>query len=348
MANYTTANLVKAQIALQGAMANADRRFRMPEVWKAFIRNAQNFIPDVASLRTREDRAVEANYFLRKSRALGSARTHNHTGTHGDSDVLTPNFATKTDKFAMSLKQADNSIYSLQDELDNEYLNTVANFMEGLDELASDTLVNNLTGVNTATLNGSFNSANDVYEIDWDLTANGMLAAQTAKTVMDINKWQGGNLIVFCDSVAFTKFQTSAAQGAQNSTNYSFQFSGLEFIHDPSLTAKALDIDAGYINGFFIVVPAGTFGALDWIPKQNREGKVTSVNTYSSFVNPFDGLRYALHTYETRADGSSVNGMTQDVITQFEVSLDVALEVAPLSTADATPVFAFALVNTLS
>ncbi len=346
MANYTTANLVKAQVALQQAFATQDRRFRNPEVWKAFVASGDAMIPNIAQLRTREDRAVEANYYKRSSRALGSARAHNHTGVHGDSGVLTPTFATYSDKFSMTLKQTDTSV--LQDQLNNEYMNVVANFMEGLDDVASDALVNNRTGVNVAAVNGSFDGTNDVYEIDYTLTDNAMLAMQTAKTVMDINKYQGSSLMFFCDSISFMKFQVAAAQGAQNSTNYSFQFSGVEFIHDPSLTAKAAAIDASYTLGFFEVVAKGTIGALTWIPKQNREGRTTSVNQYSSFVNPYDGLQYALHTYETRADGTSVNGYTQDVVTEFEVSLDAALELAPLSTADETVVFAFALVETAS
>jgi hypothetical protein len=342
MANYTTANLVKAQIALSGAMAKQDTRFRDPAVWKLFVSNTEQFMPNAKNLRTREDRTLEANYFKRSSRSLGSARAHNHTGAKGDSGTLTPTWATKSDKFTMSLKQADISIYSKQEQLDNEFLNTVANFMEGLDGVASDKLLASRTGVNTATAEGTFDATNDVFEITE--TTNGLRAAQIAKMVMDINKYQGVPLVFVCDSIAFNKFMYAAAQGASNATNYSFQFMGLTFIHDPSLTAKAAVIDATYVKGFWEVVPQNTVGVLDWIPQQNRKGEETSVNIYSSFLNPIDGLQYALHTYEARADGSATNGYTQDVTTEFEVSIDVALEVAPLSTATETPIFAFALV----
>jgi len=68
------------------------------------------------------------------------------------------------------------------------------------------------------------------------------------------------------------------------------------------------------------------------------------VNIYGSILNPVDGLQYAIHSYEQRANGTSVNGYTQDVLTEVEVSLDVALQHAPLSTAGETPLMAFALV----
>ena len=65
---------------------------------------------------------------------------------------------------------------------------------------------------------------------------------------------------------------------------------------------------------------------------------------YGSLANPVDGLQYGVHMYETRADGTAVNGYTQDVLTEVEVSIDIALEKAPLSVAGASPIHAFALV----
>jgi len=65
---------------------------------------------------------------------------------------------------------------------------------------------------------------------------------------------------------------------------------------------------------------------------------------YSSLINPIDGRTYAVHSYETRADDSANNGFTQDVVTQFEVSIDLAPELAPLTTADETVLQAVALI----
>ncbi len=342
MANYTASNLVKAQLMLNGAMASQDTRFRDPAVWKLFVQGSNTFIPNIAELRTREDRAVEASYMKRSQRALGTGRTHNHTGSSGDSGVLTPSFTTYKDQFSITLKQSDNSILTAQQMLDNEIVNSFANFMEGLDGLASDKLVASRTGVNIATNEGTFDTTNDVYEIVD--TTNGLRAMQIARIVMDINKFQNVELVAVCDSISYGKFLYQAAQGAQNATNTSFQFMNMTFVHDPSLTAKAALIDAGYTKGFWHLVPAGTVGALNWIPKQNRMGHEDTEGIYSSILNPFDGVQYAVHMYRERANGTTVNGYTQDVITQFEVSLDVALEVAPLSTATASTIFAFALV----
>lgn len=340
MPNYTLANLVKAQAKLNGAFANADKRFRDPAVFKAFIQSAPSFLPDYEMLRKREDRAVEANYFVRQSRALGTGRSHNHTGSSGDSGVLTPSWTTYNDKFSFTLKQADNSVFDAVEEQNERLLNVIANFADGLDGVAATYAFANRSGVNNAAAEGTFNTTNDAFEIT-DAT-NGNRAIQITRMVMDINKYQGGMFTILCDSISFNKFLFGAAQGAQNATNFSFQYQGVNFVHAPQLTAAAAALS--YTKGFWVAVQEGMIGALPWIPVQNRTGVQTMVNTYGSILNPVDGLQYAVHSYEARANGTSVNGYTQDVLTEVEVSLDVALQHAPLSVASETPLLAFALV----
>ncbi|MNT64624.1 hypothetical protein D3C72_2025390 [compost metagenome] len=51
-------------------------------------------------------------------------------------------------------------------------------------------------------------------------------------------------------------------------------------------------------------------------------------------TDPFGtGLEFAVHGYSQRADTSGVNGDTQDVVMEFEVSIDLSPKVAPLSQA---------------
>lgn len=342
MANYSTANLVKAQLKLQGAFASQDSRFRDPAVWKLYLSNSENFFPDYKTLRTRDDRALEANYFKRSKRAIGTTYSHNHTGSRGDSGTLAPTWAIASDPFSRSLKQADNSIYTQAEQLNNDFLQSIANLLEGLDDKAVDHAFANKTGVNIATAEGTFDATNDVFEITESTKGN--QAIQITKMVLDINKYQGTVLNIVCDSIAFNKFLFLAAQGAQNATNYSFQFMGVKFIHAPQLTAKAVALDASYTKGFWLAIPENTIGALTWIPSQNRTGVETSVNMYSSIFNPFDGQTYAVHSYEERADATAANGFVQDVVTQVQVFISYALETAPLSTATESTIFAFALV----
>jgi len=339
MPNYIPSNLAKAQARLFGRFQASELRFRMPATFQKFVEGAPIMIPNIADLRTREDRTVEAYYRTRNAQALGSARAFNHTGTRGDSAVLSPTFATYTADFKTSLKQADNNIYSLQEMLSNEIETKVADFAEGLEAAATAHLFSNRSGVNNATVEGTFNGTNDAFEITD--TTNGERAIQITKQTMDINKY-ATNLVIFCDTIAFNKFEKQANQGTGNSENLSFQFSNVEFVHSPNLNASASGLS--YTNGFWIAVPMGDIAALDWIPIQNRQGIVTQQNVYSSIINPVDGLTYALHTYEERADEQASNGQTQDLVTEYELSIDIALENAPLTTANETSLQAFALV----
>jgi len=340
MANRTTANLVKAQAKLIGAFQNAELRFRYPATYLALRAMAPIMFPNYDVLRTREDRTVETNFAARSSRALGSARTHNHTGSKGDTSTLTPTWASYTDKFNMSLKQADISIYNADEQMFQELSNSISNFMEGYETAATAYLFNNRSGVNTATAEGTFDATDDVFEI---VEAKESRAIQITKIAMDANKYVGG-MTIFCDSISYAKFEYQAAQGISNATNLSFQFGGVTFIHSVELGALGAALVSAYAKGFWIVVPNGMVATLPWIPKQNREGVVTKENEYSNILNPIDGESYALHSYETRADDSANNGYTQDVVTQYEISQDLSFAKAPLTTASATPILAYAIV----
>lgn len=341
MANYTLSNLVKAQIKVAGEFANNDSRYRTPAIFLLFLGQANNFFPKANEMRTSEKRQVEANYFKRTSSTLStSGRTHNHTGTHGDSGTMAISWTTYSATFSTSLKQADSSTFNFQEQFNNEIRQKVIDFANGFDEVSSTFLFDNRSGVNTAAVKGTFNTTDDVYRITQ--SSYGTESMTITKVVMDINKYQNSRIAIVCDSISYTTFLQQAAQGASNATNTSFQFMGTYFVHDPSLTAKAAALNAIYNKGFWLAVPDDYIGVLDWIPKQNRQTVETSVNMYGNFRNPVDGLLYAAHSYETRADGTATNGETQDVVTQMELSIDLSFNHAPSSVTDETPIQAFA------
>ncbi len=341
MANRTTANLVKAQAKLIGAFQAGELRYRYPATYLALRAMSAIMFPNYDVLRTREDRTVETNYLARAKRALGTGgRTHNHTKTKADTAIMTPSWSTFDDGFNMSLKQADNSLYNLDEQMFHEMSNIIANFMEGYETQATNYLFNNRSGVNIATAEGTFDATDDVFEI---AEAKETRAIQITKIAMDANKYPTG-LTVFCDSISYAKFEFQAAQGASNQTNLSFQFNGVTFIHSVELGALAAGLVSAYSKGFWLVVPNGMVGTLPWIPKQNRQGVETKENIYSNIINPVDGEVYAVHSYETRADDTANNGYTQDVVTQYQISQDLAFVKAPLTTASETPILAFAIV----
>jgi len=342
MANHTTANLVKAQIALMSEFAENERRFRIPAVFNLFnSTDARRMFPNYDTLKTAVNRSIEANYFLRTSRTVSTGGiTHDHTGSTGDSGTLTPTWIPYSINFSMTIKQPNISLWDWQQMFNDNIINSVADFAEEFDEASSNHLFNNRTQVNTATNDGSFNGVTFTYEISE--AGVGARAVQISKLVMDVNKYQNQMMDVVCDTISYAKFEAQANQGTGNSTNTSFQFTGVTFIHDPELTTSAAAL--GYTTGYWEFVPRGTVSALPWIPLQNRNNVETKENKYGQFQNPVDGLTYGTHQYVDRVDGSAVNGQTQDVAEQTQLFQFLALENAPLSTANASTIFAFAYV----
>ena len=343
MANFATAALVKAQAKLIGKFQAGELRYRVPAVHKLFLENTSIMIPDYESLKTRDDRAVETNFFTRTSRALGSGRSHNHTGAQGDSSTLTPSWTTYNDDFVSLIKEADNKLYSFEELHMSKMENAIANFMEGLETVAHDYLFANRSGVNVATADGTFDATDDTFEITESAAGDNAIAI--TKMVMDVNKYQGTGFVIVADSIAYRKFWSQMNQGAGNATNTEFQFGDIRIIHDPKLTADAAGLASAYSKGYWIAVPEGSVAALPWIPIQNRQGReFGQIANYGAIINPVDNVQYAVHTYMDGANGSSLGGYTQDVKIETEISLDIAYEHAPLSTASETPLLAFALV----
>jgi hypothetical protein len=141
MANYADSNLAVGQAKLTQAFQNGELRYREPVIWKSLLANQPFSTPNYEALRTREDRAYQVDFFNRTSVALGSTRSGSHTGTQGDTSLVTPSFATSTRDFYTSLKQADRSTRTLQEELNNELQNSAIDMIEGQNQDAADFLL---------------------------------------------------------------------------------------------------------------------------------------------------------------------------------------------------------------
>jgi len=342
MANRSKANLVKAQAKLLAQFQSSELRYRFPATYLAIRAMSIIMFPNYDTLRVREDRTIETNFAMRAKRTLGSARTHNHTGVKADTETLTPTWSTYLDKFKMSLKQSDNSLYDAQEQMNQEISNVISNFMEGYETASTNYLFANRTHVNIATANGSFNATDYVFEI---AEAKQDRAIQIAKIAMDANKYPAG-ATYFCDSISYAHFEFIASQGASNQTNLSFQFGNVVFVHSVELGDLAGALVSAYSKGFWIVVPTGTVATLPWIPKQNRVGnsEFAPLSVYTNLINPVDNENYAMHYYSVASDSSAENGYTQDVDTQYEVSQDLAFMKAPLTVAGETTFLAFGIV----
>jgi hypothetical protein len=346
MANFATAVLTKYQAKITQMLQAGELRFRTPAIFNSIKASTEVMIPSHNQIKNAAKRITgEVNYIKRSKRALGLAgEIYNHEGSKGDSGVLVPAWQPYDDKFYYSLKQANASVYELDEMVLAELNNSFGNFADGLEVASATFLHTNRSGVNVYASQGYFNTDNDVFEIEQDFTsiiAAGYRAVQISKSVMGANAWSGA-LTFYCDSISYDKFETLAAQGKTNANDYSFQFSGITFIKAYDLDAKGLAL--GYTNGYWIVAPFGTLATMDWLPIQNRQGLVTQVNKYGTLIDPNTGLALATHEYQARADEQNNGGDKQDVKTQVQLFTYLSFNHTPLSVADETPLQAFGYV----
>lgn len=343
MANFATSDLTAAQAKLIGAFKNQEMRFREPVTHKEFLRQSEIMLPSYQELRKREDRVVDTFFTDRVSRALGSGRVFNHSGAKGTSTKFTPTWLTNSDKFAISLKQGDQNVFDNAEMLASEMQNVMINMVEGMDADAESHIFSNRSTLNVATQQGTFDATDDSFDI---LEADISRAVQITQTVMDTNKFSG-KITLFCDSISHDTFMSQRFQGAGNSTNLTFNFNNnVQIIHSLGMDAFAAGLTVPRTKGFWIAVVDGTIAALPWIPKQNREGKIVEgVTRFASIQNPIDELTYATHNFSERSDQSGAGSVNQDVLTEWEVSVDIALDNAPMNTGGATStLLAFAIV----
>lgn len=349
MSNFVASNLVAAQAKFSQRYQEPELRRKQNPALMLALNNLTATIPSHTELRTREDRAVNAYLFQRRAASNGTARAARPVGTKGNSIAVGLTWQTVSETFQISMKQGDNNVFSYQEMLMNEMLQVAQNMHDRLGTIFLNYLITNRNQVGLASPQGAtFNATADAYEVN---AADDRFFFQKAASIMKQQNYRG-QLDVIADSLAFQKAQQLRAQGAQNATNLTFQFDDLNIVNTTE------EIISGY-EGSALAMPSGVFAALPWIPKQNREGRgdYESYNGgYGVMQDPLGAtitgldangqmttvpLTYAVYAYTQAADDQAANGYTQDQVTTFEISLDIAPTLAPLSVANESVVSLF-------
>lgn len=323
MANFDTSNLLTAQTMVADRYKAPEMRMKPAPAFGLLTGNENFLIVGAETLKTRDDRPIEAHLLARTKRASGSARAHNHTGTFDDSQKVTLTWSTKSDKFSISLKLLDKSVFDFNTVFANKLEQACMNILEDKETEAIAYLTAQRATAQPSLLNATFNAGTNAVEIAADKAAR---FYQVLRSVMRQNYF-GGAIDVVADSVQAVDAAFLAAQGQSNATNYGFQF------QDLNIAESVEYVDADYSDkGSVLAMPAGSVAALNWIPKQNRQGWGdfnSFVGGYSTFS--YRGYTFALHGYAQRSDTSGSNGATQDVTLEFELSLDTSLNKSPLT-----------------
>ena len=340
MASFSPSNLVAAQAKLQEQFTRNEWREKVLPTLALGIANGDPLIPEAKEIRTREDRTVYGYATKRTSSAVLTARTATHTGARPDSYQIPFTWNTYARTFSVSLKMMDTNVFSFETALQTGIKNCILDIHS---QIETDIVTQMLTYVNQ-----NANTAPIGTRVAWDGTNYAYQIAagdkaqfyQLAKTCMQMNNYNEPSFDVIASSSTFADATWYASQGTGNYQNTQFQFAGMNPVLSTDLT------DTAFPNGISLVMPSYSFAVIQWIPKQNRTGYGdynSYTGGYGSMLDPMGtGLEFAVHGYSLREDNASYNSVQQDNTMQFEISVDIAIPIAPLSTANSSPIFKFA------
>jgi hypothetical protein len=257
---------------------------------------------------------------------------------------------TVSETFAISLKQADNNVFTYQEMLANELMQAVLNIHSRLGTIFLNYLYAHRNQLLLANPQGA---AADGVNFDYGVAAtDNLYFFQKVRSIMDQHYYRG-MLDILADSLSFMQAQKLRAQGTQNATNLTFQFDNMDIYNTTE------QIDANATAGSALAMPAGTFAALPWIPIQNRNG-YGDYDSYNGGYGVLDDplglsvkeldaqnvpvaapLQYAVYAFTQASDDQANNGYFQDQVTTYEISIDFAPTLAPLSGANESVVNEF-------
>jgi len=326
MANYADTVLQNA-IAVMTDPAN-EKEFRQEAygALDAHLAHADMMSPDIASIKQSSAQSAYMDYFKRSSETVGSARTHSVTGAYGDTGSLALTWTTYSREFSISVAQGDLNRYRDTQIAAKQLKNTMIDLYEAIE----DDCVSNLE-TNRNTLAGNRSGLSTWHGVP-SYTAH-ITLANTANyynyimTDLRNDKYNGLLQDVHTGNMN-ARIAEYMAQGAGNDTNLAFQFPGFEFHTSNSITNGSDFFATSY------VIEAGGIAAIPWIPQPNRRG-ITGHGEYewASIPDPFGKLgSLAVFIKRTAADTSGSGGTVQDAVSIYEISVDVATPVVPLST----------------
>ena len=341
MANNAYSLLTTAQAKLTTKFADPEMRHKDYAITRILLQNAAIMVPDLDTLKTSDQRTVEAYAFTKP--ASDAVTTRHATGAatasaFGDTQKITPSWVTRGQLFKASLKMADRNFMAAADMLANRMEAAWIHLLDVIEALNAAYLSTNKSQVQAAVDGelGAWDGTNFAWQVNND---NKAWFFQYVQSMMAINNY-GGMMDFIADPVAFALSQQLAAQGSANSTNTQFTIGDLKVAQSTALAPVS-----GY-QGYGYIIPEGTVGLLTWIPPENRANKVTRLQTYTNMMDPFGlGIQGALHIYEAKADNSNNGGELQDENIYYELTVDLAGVKAPLSVSNETTIFQTALLT---
>jgi len=347
MADFSTALWGTAQYLTTELMQMPEYKSKPSAALSIYQQNTDFLIPtsqrEAAWNQKESDQNTVKIYTVNKqSTTAATARAAAHTGNNGDSTATTVTYSTKAQKFKYSMKQADKHVFTIAEMLSKQFLSAVIDLHSAIETALIANLNTNKSQivVSSTPVGGTWDGTNYVFEV---LNGNIRSYFQKIKGFMR-QQYYAPAYDVLNDEFATQLAEDIVQQGQGNASNEAWQMMGLDGKTSQEISPGSGQDSIGYI------IPKGTIGMLNWIPKMNRNGFGDTFKVGGSYRQVPDplgsGLMLAVHEYATAADTDGEYGETQDIDIQVEISVDIAPVIAPMSTSNASPIFKTALLST--
>jgi uncharacterized protein YbjQ (UPF0145 family) len=342
VANFASSVLVNAQTVLATKFNEAELRRKQRPVLNLAVKNSAYCLPDYETLRKAEARTVEVKYLVQRAAGAATAKAALHTGTKADSGTLNLSWSTFVEKFYTSRKQAQNNVIAFERMFQHDLDQAIQNLKDRAETAGLAAVVSNRTQLNLTGATGLAASQGTWDNVNKGITVaagNASYFAQTIKQAMMFRKYRG-RFDVIADLIQNSAFEKVQNQGAGNSSNTGFQFGDLNIA--PTIET----ILGAFTLGSALVMPEGSFGGLVWNDPENRKSKDSgdnNVGTLTTMADPYGSdISFDVSHYSVRRDESASGGHAQDIVDEWEVSLNIGWAIPPISTATDSAIHLFA------
>lgn len=341
---------VYADTVLQAARAflkdENNKKFQLrpnfTKILNVFLKDREYTIPALSSIKQATTQTTTAMYLKTKDFTISSSKSCAPTGEQSGSGSVNLTWTQKGFKIYTSFKQHAGNEVNMGRALANDLYNAEASFWtrsSGIDAALLTYLETNKSGVNNGS-SGTFDSTNDIM---WVSNANKNRFYNLVTADMQMNNYMP--IYNEVHNTAWTaEQQYYVNQGAGNSINTQFQFSGFEFM--PSNLISVGTIGGNTYGSIHYIVPDGGVAILDWNDPLNRAGKVSGNKSWSTFQSIFHPeFTFDLYKVSDCADTSSDGGATQDYTEVWEFTLNYALAKQPISVATEEAIFKYGIAD---
>jgi hypothetical protein len=348
MANFVSSQLLAFQSKIGVGYNAAELRQLQNPILRQSLSYAPYIIGNVEAIKESDKRAV-STYFLKKTVATnGTARNYAPTGVQGDSGQVSLSWVTFSEPFNLNMQTGMDNIFE-KEVLLQFHLNDKQRILrERIGTYIVGQLHNNRTQTaptTTTARNMTWNNTNKAFE---NSLADLNLFYENAASVMRQNKYYD-KFDVVADPIIAKRARFDMFQGAGNAQNLSYQFQSYNPNGIMEHSTLGNEVATPYAYGVALVLPQESFAITPWIPKINRigDGDYESYNGGYGTVADNTGLplTYAVRAWSQKADTSATNGTVQDIVLQFELSVDIAFNTAPMSVSGETPIYEFGQLN---